>query len=296
MTERSATESQGLIEKLNVSGLQLSKGQKRIAAYIEEHYEKAAFMTAAVISKACQVSESTVVRFACALGYQGYPEFRQALAGLVRPRLTSEQRFEIAAGIRQEELPDVVLKNDMANIRRTMETLSREAFDQAVSLLLGARRVYVLGLRAAAPLAQFLYLYLHQILEETVLVQNAVGDVFEEMARIGQEDVLMAISYPRYSSRTLECMKLARNRGAQVVALTDSPHSPLYPEAQVCLCASTDMTSFVDSLAAPLSVINALVVCLGLNRREELSEHFKQMEEIWDAHQVYAGKGDEPRP
>lgn len=249
----------------------MSKSHRRIAQYIEQHYEKAVFMTASVLGAECGISESTVVRFAVALGYPGYPEMREALSGLVRQRLTSEQRFEIASGMELGDLPDKVLKNDAQNIRRTMEALSREAFNDVVSLLLNARRVYVLGLRSASPMAQFLYLYLHQILDDVVLMQSAVGDVFEEIAHIGAGDVLIGISYPRYSTRTLECIRFARRNGAQAVALTDSELSPLYKAANVCLCATTDMTSFVDSLAAPLSVINALIVSLGLHRREKLA-------------------------
>ena len=286
-------ETRRIVEQLNLCGKPLSKGHKRIAQYIEEHYDKAVFMTAASLGQECSVSESTVVRFAAALGYEGYPELREALASLVRQRLTSEQRFAIASSLRQSDVLSTVLHNDEQNIRKTVEALSQKDFDEAVERLLGARRIYVMGLRSAAPLAQFMYHYLHQIMDEVVLVQNTTGDVFEEIARITEKDVLLGMSFPRYSARTLECMRFARQNGAQVIGLTDGEMSPVKDVADVCLCACTDMASFVDSLAAPMSVINALIVSVGLHRREELAQHFKRLEGIWNAHSVYISKEHE---
>ena len=279
-----------LIQRLNLRGRPLSKGHRRIAEYIVQNYDKAVFMTAAALGAACSVSESTVVRFATAMGYEGYPELRERLSSLVRQQLTSEQRFAIASSIQESDILSTVLHNDEQNIRKTVEELSRQDFEDVVRRLLGARRIYVMGLRSAAPLAQFMYHYLHQILDDVVLVHNTTGDVFEEIARIGEKDVLVGISFPRYSTRTLECMRFAKQNGAQVVGLTDGDMSPLHEAADVCLCASTDMSSFVDSLAAPLSVINALTVSVGLRRREELAEHFKRLEGIWNAHSVYIDK------
>lgn len=279
-----------IIQRLNLRGQPLSKGHRRIAQYIAENYEKAVFMTAAALGSACGVSESTVVRFASAMGYEGYPELRETLASLVRQQLTSEQRFAIASTLQERDVLSTVLHNDEQNIRKTVEALSQLDFDDVVSRLLAARRIYVMGLRSAAPLAQFMYHYLHQVLDDVKLVHNTTGDVFEEIARIGEQDVLFGISFPRYSARTLECMRFAKQNGAQVVGLTDGEMSPLHEAADVCLCANTDMASFVDSLAAPLSVINALVVSVGLHRREELAEHFKRLEGIWNAHSVYIDK------
>ena len=281
-----------IIQRLNLRGKALSKGHKRIAEYIAQHYEKAVFMTAAALGAECGVSESTVVRFASAMGYEGFPELREALSSLVRQRLTSEQRFAIAAGMEQHDVLATVLRNDEQNIRKTIEAISQQEFDEVVNSLLSARRIYVMGLRSAAPLARFMYHYLHQILDEVVLV-NTTGDVFEEIARISEKDVLVGISYPRYSSRTLECMRFARQNGAQVIGLTDGDMSPLHDAADLCLCACTDMASFVDSLAAPLSVINALVLSVGLHRREELAAHFKRLEGIWTANSVYINKENE---
>ena len=282
-----------MIDRLNLRGKPLSKGHRRIAQYIAEHYEKAVFMTAAALGAECGVSESTVVRFAAAMGYEGYPELREALSSLVRQRLTSEQRFAIASEMDQRDLLAHVLRTDEQNIRKTVEAISQAEFDDVVERLLSARRIYVMGLRSAAPLAQFMYHYLHQIMDDVVLVANTTGDVFEEIARIGEKDVLVGISFPRYSSRTLECMRFARQNGAQVIGLTDGEMSPLRDTADLCLCACTDMASFVDSLAAPLSVINALVVGISLHRRDELATHFKRLEGIWNAHSVYINKEHE---
>ena len=274
------------ITRLNMSGKPLSKGQKRIAEYISCHYEKAVSMTAVMLGRQCGVSESTVVRFAMALGYEGYPEMQEKLRSMVRQRLTAEQRVGMMEETDRREVVSTVLKNDLQNLRKTMDELRPQDFDMAVECILAARRLYIMGLRSSAPLAMFLY----QIFDEVVLVQNLTGDVFEEIDRIQKGDVLFGISFPRYSARTLECMRFARQHGAQVIGMTDGVMSPLREESDICLCAHTDMSGFVDSLAAPLSLINALIVSLGMSRRTELSEHFKRLEGIWNAHSVYIDK------
>ncbi len=285
-----------IIDRINRPGQPLylmSKSHRRLAEFINQNPEKAIFMTATALGDVCQVSESTVVRFAVALGYKGFPDMRKALRSAVRQSLTSAERFAIASSIDEREVLRTVLRNDEQNLRKTMDSISQAEMDDAVTRLLAARRIYIMGLRSAAPLAQFLYHYLHQILDDVVLVHNATGDVFEEVARITGRDVMVGVSFPRYSARTLECMRFARENGAQVIGLTDSESSPLRETCDVCLCASTDMGSFVDSLAAPMSVINALIVSVGLHRREELAEHFKQLEGIWNAHSVYIDKQHE---
>ena len=278
---------------MNLRGKSLSKGHRRIAAYIAEHSDKAAFMTAVLLGQNCGVSESTVVRFATAMGYEGYPELQAALQELVRQHLTASERFNIAGEIKENDVLRTVLKNDMRNIRLTTEDLSQKDFDRAVELLLSARRIYVMGLRSAAPLAQFFSHYLRLIFDDVVMAQNSIGDVFDEMERIGGLDVLVGISFPRYSTRTVECMRIARENGARVIAVTDGAMSPLSAVADVCLYAHTDMASFVDSLAAPLSLLNALIVALSLRRREELTEHLKRLESLWNAHGVYLDR-EEP--
>ncbi len=279
-----------ILERLKLNDKRLSKSHRAIADYMETHYERAGSLTADALGKLCGVSESTVVRFAMALGYTGYPELQAALRELARQRMTAEQRFDLASGLTEDTVLSTVLKNDMSNIRRTVEELSQADFDDVVRRLLGARHIYVMGLRSAAPLAQFLEHYLHLIFEEVTLVTAATGEVFEELARVGPQDVLVGVSFPRYSTRTLEAMRFAREQGAQVVGITDGAMSPLCEAAHVCLRAHTDMASFVDSLAAPLSLINALIVALGIQRRTELSGHLKRLEGIWNAQRVYIDK------
>ena len=283
--------TQDMIQRLNLSGSRLSKSHRRIAEYILQHYDKAVFMTAAKLGEMVNVSESTVVRFAVALGYEGYPELQQALQELVRHRLTATQRFEMSSDISQEEVLSTVLKADMQNIRSTIDGIDNAAFLRAVQVISGARRIYILGLRSAAPLAQFMAHYLSFIFSNVTLVTSGVSDVFEQLSRIGEDDVLIGISFPRYSSRTIEAMSFARSRHAQVIGLTDGPMSPLHEVADICLSMRTDMASFVDSMAAPMSVINALIVALGIQNREALNARFKQLEEVWDAYSVYMNEG-----
>lgn len=283
--------TQDMIQRLNLSGSRLSKSHRRIAEYILQHYDKAVFMTAAKLGEMVNVSESTVVRFAVALGYEGYPELQQALQELVRHRLTATQRFEMSSDISQEEVLSTVLKADMQNIRSTIDGIDNAAFLRAVQVISGARRIYILGLRSAAPLAQFAGYYLHYIFDDVCVVAAGSTDVFEAISRIEASDVLLGISFPRYSSRTIEAMSFARSRHAQVIGLTDGPMSPLHEVADICLSMRTDMASFVDSMAAPMSVINALIVALGIQNREALNARFKQLEEVWDAYSVYMNEG-----
>ena len=281
---------QDLIERLNLSGKRLSKSHRRIAEYIVTHYDKAVFMTAATLGEMVHVSESTVVRFAVALGYEGYPQLQHSLQELVRHRLTAAQRFEMTSEMQESEVLPTVLKADMLNIRRTVEQIDAGAFAKVVTRLLQADAIYVLGLRSAAPLAQFFGYYLHFIFDDVRIVAAGISDVFESISRIRKNDVLFGISFPRYSTRTLEAMRFAHESGAQVVGLTDGPMSPLHAEADICLSAHTDMASFVDSMVAPLSVINALLVALALKKKDELGRHFEKMEGIWDAYSVYLNK------
>lgn len=284
---------QEMIRQLNQSGKRLSKGHRRIVEYIIEHYDKAVFMTASKLGEKVGVSESTVVRFASALGYEGYPQLQRALQELVRHRLTASQRFEMVRSVDQDEVLRTVLKADMQNLRNTIEEVDYEAFHQVIEMLLNARNIYIMGIRSAAPLAQFMGYYLHFIFDNVRVVGENTNDVFEQISRINAKDVLFGISFPRYSRRTLNAMAFAKERGAQVVALTDGPRSPLREVSSICMTARTDMASFVDSLAAPLSLINALIVALGLRRKEQLSEHFQFMEGIWEEYGVYLGREKE---
>lgn len=284
-------DTQDMIQRLNLSGKKLSKSHRRIAEYIVEHYDKAVFMTAAKLGEMVAVSESTVVRFAVALGYEGYPQLQRSLQELVRHRLTVTQRFEMSADINQQNVLSTVLKTDMQNIRSTIEEIDENVFQQVVSALMGAKRLYILGLRSAAPLAQFAGYYLHYIFDDVRVVATGTTDVFEAISRVEEGDVLLGISFPRYSSRTIEAMSFARAHKAKVIGLTDGAMSPLHDVADICLSVHTDMASFVDSMAAPMSVINALIVALGIMNREQLNARFKQLEEVWDAYSVYMNEG-----
>jgi len=283
-------EVQDIIQRLNLTGKKLSKGHQRIADYISRHYDKAVFMTAVSLGDMVGVSESTVVRFASALGYEGYPQLQRALQELVRHHLTAEQRFEMTAEIDPGNVLSTVLNADMRNIRNTIEQINDVSFHEVVERMLNAKTLYIVGMRAAAPLAQFFGYYLNFIFGDVRIVANGSADVFESISRISENDVLVGISFPRYSTRTLEAMRFARSQGAQVIGITDGPMSPLHQAAHLSLSARTDMTSFVDSLAAPLSLINALVVALALHRKDELNQHLKQLEEIWDQYSVYINK------
>lgn len=281
---------QELLARINQTGRRLSKGQKRIAEYIVNHYDKAAFMTASKLGDKVQVSESTVVRFAIALGYDGYPALQKALQEMIRNRLTAVQRVEMTGDMSESAVLGTVFKADMQNIRQTIEDLDEANFSRTVDALCEAERVYVVGVRSSAPLAQFLGYYMNFIRDNVMVITSGISDVLEQVARVGEKDVVLGISFPRYSRRTIEAMNYAKRKGATVVSLTDTPLSPLGEASDFCLTARSDMASFVDSLVAPLSMINALIVAMSLRHREEVSEHFAQLESLWERNHVYVGK------
>ncbi len=270
-----------------------SKGQKRIADYLIHAYDDAAFMTAARLGETVGVSESTVVRFAYVIGLDGYPELQEKLQELVRHKLTSVQRIRLASGIPQADVLKTVLTSDMNNIRATIEMIDNESFHQAIDAILNARRIYVLGIRSAMAMAQFLTYYLDYVCDNVIFVNGSGQDIYERMLRISPEDVCFGISFPRYSSRTVEAMRYARSRGAKVIALTDQPEAPLAKHADFTLCARSDMASFADSLVAPLSLINALIVAVGMARQEEACRHLSDLEKIWNEEGVYTSDSTE---
>lgn len=267
-----------------------SKGQKNLADYIIKNYDKAVFLTAARLGKEVGVSESTTVRFATQLGYKGFPEFHRALEELVRNRLTSIQRMEVTYGhVPQGEILDTIFQSDIEKIKMTMESIDHNAFELAVDTLLEARTIYIVGIRSCAPLASFLGFYLNLILDDVRLVQtNSASEIFEQMIRINEKDVIIGISFPRYSMRTLKAIEFANNRNAKVITITDSVHSPINLYSSCNLIAKSDMASIVDSLVAPLSVVNALVVALCMKRQSEVVNTLESMEKIWDEYQVYS--------
>ncbi len=266
-----------------------SKGQKLIANFILESYDKAAFMTASRLGKTVNVSESTVVRFAAELGYEGYPAMQKALQEMIRSKLTTIQRIEVSNDrIGNQDILSMVMQSDIEKIHMTLEETDRRHFDQAVDAIVSARHIYILGVRSAAALASFLGFYFNLIFDNvTVVHSTSTSEVFEQLLRIGPEDVIVGISFPRYSSRTVKAMQFARDRGAAVIAITDSETSPLMPISGLALLAKSDMASFVDSLVAPLSLINALIVAIGRKKNEDLSHTFETLEQIWDEYGVY---------
>jgi DNA-binding MurR/RpiR family transcriptional regulator len=272
-----------------------SKGQRRIAQYILDNYDKAAFMTAAKLGKATQVSESTVVRFASQLGYEGYPEMQKALQELVRGRLTSIQRIQVSREqMDHQDILGSVMQRDMGSIHTAIDQLDRSAFDSAVDKLLHARHIYILGVRSSAYLAGYLHFYFHLIFPNVTLVQNmAGGEIFEQMVRIGPGDVIVGISFPRYSKLAVSAVEFAHSRGAEVVAITDSKMSPLYKLSDAALLVRSDMISFVDSMTAPLSLLNALIVAVGQQKHEEVSGTFSEMERVWSTYSVFGKAEDE---
>lgn len=279
-----------LLKKIDSGYSKFSKGQKKLAEFIKEDYDKAAFLTAAKMGEEVGVSESTVVRFAMALGYDGYPAFQKALGELVRTKLNSIQRMEVTYGrISQGEILTSVLQSDIEKIKMTMSMIDHEMFEMAVDTILNAKRVYVVGIRSCAPLANFLSFYLNLICENVVAVStNSSSEIFEQLIRIGEEDVIIGISFPRYSMRTLKALEFASNRKAKVITLTDSIHSPMNLYSSCNLIARSDMASIVDSLVAPLSVVNALVVALCMKKQNEVIGTLEQLEQIWDEYQVYS--------
>ena len=278
-----------LLNQIRERYAKLSKGQKLLADYIMENYDKAVFLTASRLGKTVGVSESTVVRFATQLGYEGYPEFQRALEELVRNKLNSIQRMEVAYGrISQSEILETVLQSDAEKIKMTVANIDKDHFEKAVDMMLHAKRIYIVGIRSCAPLASFLGFYLNLIFENVTLVNtNSSSEIFEQLIRIGEEDVIIGISFPRYSVRTLKALEFANNRKAKIITLTDSMHSPMTSYASCNLIARSDMASIVDSLVAPLSVVNALVVALCMKKRDEITKTLGTLEEIWDEYQVY---------
>ena len=278
-----------LLNRINKHYSKMSKGQKLLATYITDNYDKAVFLTAAKMGDIVGVSESTVVRFAMSLGYKGYPEFQKALEELVRNKLNSVQRMEVTYGrISQSAILETVLQSDADKLKSTLEKIDHSAFELAVDTILSARNIYIVGIRSCAPLASFLSFYLNLMFDNVRLLHtNSSSEIFEQMVRINEEDVIIGISFPRYSMRTLKALEFANNRSAKVITITDSIHSPMNLYSSCNLIADSDMASIVDSLVAPLSVINALIVALCMKKQKEVAKTLTTLEEIWDEYQVY---------
>ena len=280
-----------LLTRIDLMMNSFSKGQKRIALYIEEHYDKAAFMTASKLGETVGVSESTVVRFATELGYDGYPKLQKAMQEMIRNKLTSVQRIEVTSSrIGNNNVLDSVLNQDIEKIRRTIEETSHEDFDRAVDEICKAKRIYIFGVRSTAAIASFLAYYFELIFDNNVIVINTTSatTTYENIFRMTSDDVIIGISFPRYSKMAIEAMDFARRRGAHSIAITDSMASPLISSADSLLIARSDMASIVDSLVAPLSLINALIVATVLKKKDEVTETFRELEQVWNREDVYA--------
>ena len=272
-----------------------SKGQKRIANYILQDYDKAAFMTANRLGKLVGVSESTVVRFASELGYDGYPSMQRALQEMIRSRLTSTQRIQAAGDMLSgHDVLATILQSDMEKLQMVVNEADRSEFERVVDCVMQAKHIYILGVRSSYFVAGYLNFYLHLLSENVTLVQtNAAGEIFEQLFRIGPGDVMIAISFPRYSKVTMNTAKFAVDRGATIVAITDNELSPLYQMASASLLAPSEMISFVDSMVAPMSMINALLVTIGYRMGKNVSATFAELEDIWNEYGVFGRSDDE---
>lgn len=278
-----------VISRINELYSNMSKGHKRIAHYITEHYDQAVFMTAAKLGCELGISESTVVRFAAGIGYEGYPEFQKALEEWVKGQLNSVQKMGVKYGkSSQSEIVTSVLNADIEKIQDTIENIDPNAFETAAKTILEAENLYIVGLRSCEPLARFLHFYVNMIRGNVYLLSTtSVTEMFEQMIRINENDAIIGISFPRYSMRTLKAMEFANDRNAKVIAITDNIHSPMNLYSSCNLFARSDMVSIVDSLVAPLSLINALVVALCLKCPDAVKENLEMLEQTWNNYQVY---------
>ncbi|WZL74940.1 MurR/RpiR family transcriptional regulator [Clostridiaceae bacterium 35-E11] len=284
-------DNKDLIKVIQRSFSRLSKGQKLIAEFIINNYDKAAFMTASKLGSKVGVSESTVVRFANALGYDGYPKLQRELQELIKTKLTTVQRLEMSKDYTNEgAVLKKVLKADMDNIRATIDEIDTDVFQSVVNHIFQAKRIYIIGLRSSSTLAEYLGFYLNLILDNIKVVTSGVSDVFEQMLRVGKDDLVIGIGFPRYSTNTLNALTYTKEQGALVVGITDSQVSPIAAISDYTLTARSNMASFVDSLVAPLSLINALVVAVGMREKSEITSTFDKLEKIWEKHHVYSNK------
>ncbi len=278
-----------LLSKLESNTASFSKGQKKIAAYIMQNYDKAAFMTASALGEKVGVSESTVVRFASELGFKGYPEFQKEIQQMIKSKLTAVQRMEVSESlIGDGDVIRSVLSKDIELIRETAEKTSKEDFKMAVEAIKKANKIYILGVRSSAALASFLAFYFNLVFDSVVLVDtSSASEMFEQMFRIGEGDVCIAISFPRYSKQTVNALRFIADRKATVISITDNDASPMVPYTDHLLVAKSNMASVVDSLVAPLSLINALIVSVTLSKKDEVYNNFNELESIWEKYQVY---------
>lgn len=283
--------SNDLLNRIESNYLGLSKGQKRIADYILANYDKVAFMTASSLGDVVGVSESTVVRFANALDYEGYPQLQKALQESIKTKLTTVQRFELS---KDQDIEGNYLKqimaSDMENIRKTIEIVDEEMIQQIVDTLHKARKVYILGLRSSSVLANYLGFYLNFILDSVTIVPHGANNLFDQLLNIQEDDVLITFSFPRYSKTTYEVVEFAKKQGATLIGITDSQSSPLVPLSDYYLTAKYNMNTFIDSLVAPMSLVNALIIAVSIREKDKVEKTFNKLEKIWDEYKIYNPK------
>ena len=281
-------DSKQLIEDIQQQYPRLSKGQKLIAQYLIKHYDKVAFMTASKLGEEVGVSESTVVRFANALGFSGYPKMQDALQELIKNKLTTVQRVEMHQEYSDDcKILNKVLKSDIDNIKDTLEEMDEKIFQQASERLLNARKIYILGMRSSFTVAQYLGFYLDIILDNVHIIRMDMGDAFEQIVRINKDDVVVAISFPRYSRKSYQVVNYAKEKGAHIISITDSLFAPIASMSDTTLLVKSNMASFVDSLVPALSLCNALIVSIGMKEKEDIKSYFDDLEKIWEKYSVY---------
>lgn len=267
----------------------MSKGQKLLAQYTLDNYQKVAFMTASKLGETVGVSESTVVRFANALGFSGYPKFQDALQELIKTKLTTVQRVEMGNNdySNNSMILENVLKDDIENIKQTMDSLRQESYEDAVDTILSARKLYIMGLRSSIYVAKYLGYYLNYILDNVVIIRMDMGEPVEQMIKLSSEDVLISISFPRYSKKNQQVVRFAKERGAKVIAITDTINAPIAKVADVVVTVKNNMVSFIDSLVPAFSVANAIVVGVAMKEKEDIKAYFKELEKVWEKFEIY---------
>lgn len=285
-----SAEKKDLLIRIREKFTKLSKGQKLIAGYVMNNYDKVAFMTASKLGDKVGVSESTVVRFANALDYKGYPDLQKELQELIKTKLTTVQRLELSNSYNEEGFFKKVMQADVDNILKTIDELNTKSFNEVVKSILEAKKVYVFGLRSSTVIVQYFSYYLNFILDNVRIVPSSINDIFDQFINIGKEDVLIGITFPRYSKKTLEVMKFVKNKGAKIIGITDSQFSPVSEIADITLTAKSNMTSFVDSLVAPISLINALIIALGMKEKDKVTDTLKNLETTWEKYDIYINK------
>lgn len=287
-SKQEVKDSKYLISHIQSQYTRFSKGQKLIAQYILKNYDKVAFMTACKLGETVGVSESTVVRFANALGYSGYPKLQDALQEVIKNKLTTVQRVDMVKEFNDDSaILKKIVKSDIDNIKDTLDEIDEKAFEEASNRILKAKRIYIVGMRSSFTIAQYLGFYLGIILDSVHVIRTDMGDAFEQVVKINEDDVLIAVSFPRYSKKSYQIVSYAKEKGAHIVSLTDSLFAPVASFTDNLLLVKSNMASFVDSLVPALSIANALIVSVGMKEKEDIKQHFDDLEAIWEKYSVY---------